>query len=176
MHRGSIRAPRATVWHSALAALAALAAGCQLVLDFSPIGDAGPDDIDSGANTALCTAGEPNDDLAAASAIVLSEPLDAALCGAADQDFHRFSVDGAEDVVIELTFSGAAGDLELSLWDAASATVLTISTGTDDDERIEQSAALNNRLPAGEYAALVVGRDDTVENTYQLTVTAQAAQ
>ena len=169
MQRGQIRLASARGVALALAAAVGAVAGCQLVLDFSPVPDGGGED--DGGLVAACELGEPNDELSAAAAASPGSAIQGALCGADDRDFFSFAVDGAQDAIVELTFGAADGDLELELWSVGTGEVLTVSTGTDDDERIEHSAALGNLLPAGEYAALVVGRDGAVENDYELLVT-----
>jgi hypothetical protein len=151
--------------------------GCSLILDFSgSIHDAGPVDGNPAADaSARCGTDEPNDALAMAVAIEAG-PRDAAVCPAGDHDFYGFSLDGTQDLAVDLTFAGESGarDLELQLYDVASAMVLTLSTGLDDDEHIEQSGAQGNRLPAGSYAIEIFGRDDQVENDYHLDVAISA--
>ena len=157
----------------ALAGIALLAAssGCQLLLDFSELADGGPTD-DSAASadaSALCATGEPNDTFETATAVTTGAL--GAVCGGGDLDFYGFTVDGNQDLELVLNFTaGAETDLELNLVDSTGA-VLTVSTGLDADERIEQSEALGNRLAAGDYAAEVFGRSETVTNEYELIVT-----
>lgn len=153
-----------------LIALLAAGSGCQLLLDFSELSDGGPPDDGATADaSALCGAGEPNESFAMAT-VVTTGAL-GAICGAGDLDFYQFTVDGNQDVVLVVNFTaGAESDLELDLVDSAG-TVLTRSTGLDGDERIEQSAALGNRLAAGDYAADIYGRTADVANEYELIVT-----
>jgi hypothetical protein len=155
---------------ASLIALLATASGCQLLLDFSELSDGGPRDDGAapGDASALCTAGEPNDTFETATAVTTGAL--GAVCGGGDRDFFRFTVDGNQDLEVVVTFTaGAETDLELNLVDSTGA-VLTISTGLDGDERIEQSMALGNRLAAGDYAAEVFGREATVANEYELIV------
>jgi hypothetical protein len=155
---------------AAFAAVSVLAAGCSLILDFAPAGDGGSSD-DAGASDgsapAGCAEGEPND--TADAPVALDGSIDAAVCGDGP-DYWSFEVDGTEDVVAELTFTAGESDLEMQLVSSPDGEVLTISTGTDADERIEQSAALGNRLAAGTYAIAVLGRPDTAQNAYHLAV------
>ncbi len=157
----------------------ALLAGCQLVLDFSPRDDGGappadaPGAADSGAGDAadLCGVLEPNEALAAALAV---EPgtFQAAICPAGDIDFYSFTVDGLQDLAIDVTFVAGPNDLELELLDADTGGVLTVSTGVDGNERIERSKAVSGRLPVGTYAVRVFGRDSaTVQNDYEVVLT-----
>ena len=152
----------------ALASGLLLAGGCSLLLDFSPAGDSGPRDDGGGDGGAVanCAVGEPNDTVDTAGAV--TDDVAAAICGDGP-DFWSFAVTGVEDVTIALTFTAGANDLEMQLQSMAGE-VLTISTGTDADEQIEQSAALGNRLEAGTYVIEVLGREDTAMNDYQLTV------
>jgi hypothetical protein len=171
MDRGSLSRRHLTLSVAAVLGSASLAAvGCQLVLDFSPASDGGGDGTEGDASSACGTA-EPNDELAQASQARSGDPITGALCGANDRDFFVFEVDGTQNALAELSFDGARGDLEFQLWSVQDETVLTVSTGLDNDERIEHSEALGNRLEAGAYAVEVMGRDETVENSYQLTIT-----
>lgn len=151
-------------------ALATGASGCQLLLDFSELADGGPPDDGASADaSALCATDEPNDSFDMATATTTGAI--GAICGGGDRDLYKFTVDGSQDVTLVLNFTaGADTDLELDLVDSTGA-VLTVSTGLDADERIEQSAALGNRLAAGDYAAEIVGRSATVSNEYELIVT-----
>lgn len=170
-----VRAPRRCAGRALAAlawmALAASSSGCQLLLDFSELADGGASDdgaVPADAS-ALCAAGEPNDSFETATAV--SSGALGAVCGGGDRDLYKFTVDGNQDVEVVVSFTaGADTDLELDLVDAAG-TVLTVSTGLDGDERIEQSAALGNRLAAGDYAAEIYGRTDAVSNEYELIVT-----
>jgi hypothetical protein len=169
-----VRAPREGAGRAVLAlvwiALGGAASGCQLLLDFSELSDGGPPGDGTGADaSALCSEGEPNESFETAGAVTTGAI--GAICGGGDLDFYKFTVDGNQDVVLVLTFTaGEATDLELDLVDSAG-TVLTRSTGLDGDERIEQSAALGNRLAAGDYAADIYGRTADVANEYELIVT-----
>lgn len=156
----------------------ALLAGCQLVLDFSPRDDGGatPADAsgaaDSGVADAvdLCGTLEPNDLLAEAQAV---EPgtFQAAVCPAGDIDFYSFTLDGMQDLAVDVTFVAGPDDLELELLDADTGGLLTISTGVDGNERIERSPTVTGRLPEGTYAVRVFGRDSTVQNDYEVVLT-----
>jgi hypothetical protein len=162
MHRACSRALLAT-------ALLALAPGCQLVLDFAPLADAGRD------TSALCGVSEPNDDMSAGAALAFDTEVEGAICADGDLDYYLFSVDGTQDVVAYLTFASGDQDLEMKLWSVGNAAVVTVSTGQDGDERIEQSMDLGNRLAAGDYAVEVLGRSDATFNGYQLVVSLDVA-
>src|SRR5688500_2753573 len=95
----------------------AAAAGCSLLLDFSPAKDGGPGDDaggnDDGGPAVNCDVGEPNDTYQTAR--VLEDSVDAAVCGDGP-DFWGFETNGAQDANILLTFgAGEANDLELQL-------------------------------------------------------------
>jgi hypothetical protein len=168
---GHARAARFGVVAFAWIALVLASSGCQLLLDFSELSDGGPSDDGSvpADASALCAANEPNDAFDMATAVT-SGAL-GAVCGGGDRDFYGFTVDGAQDLEVVVTFTaGEETDLELNLVDATGA-VLTVSTGLDADERIEQSLALGNRLAAGDYAAEIFGRTESVSNEYELILT-----
>jgi len=153
----------------------ALLAGCQLVLDFAPLEDAGPPDSGGPSDSAvadafdLCGELEPNDALA--EGFVL-EPgtYQASICPAGDNDYYRFSLDGSQDLAVDLTFQAGPDDLELELYNLDSAMLITVSTGIDGDERIEHSLDVSGRLPPGAYAVRVFGRDETIQNDYEITL------
>jgi CHAT domain len=141
--------------------VAGAAAGCDPVLDVEDFPDNCRSDVEL----------EPNDEPAMATPI---EPgsFEASICPGGESDFFAFSVDGTQDMVIEIMFQpGLMDDLELELYDAATATLLIISTGGDGDERIERSDALSSRLPAGSYLGRVYGRDASIETDYEFTLT-----
>ncbi len=157
---------------AAIAGLAFLA-GCQLVLDFSPIEDGGGGtQTDSGVIDAFdpCGVHEPNNDLANAAPIDVGT-FQAGICPAGDDDYYGFMLDGTQELVIVMMFQSAPGDLDISLYDATTTAVLQVSMSIQPVDRIEFSLALGNRLPAGAYAARVFGHDPSVENAYQLTLT-----
>lgn len=165
-----LRAPWGALAAVTWIALAPALSGCQLLLDFSELGDGGPPDDGAQADASLlCSTDEPNESFEMATPV--TSGAIAAVCGGGDRDFYKFTVDGNQDVSLVVNFTaGADTDLELNLVDSAG-TVLTLSTGLDGDERIDQSAALGNRLAAGDYAAEIFGRSATVSNEYELIVT-----
>ena len=143
--------------------LALLVGGCQLVLDFSPLADGGVN-----AGPTLCDALEPND---TADAALATDPgtVSASVCPGGDLDYYGFTVNGNQDVSLNLTFTASqANDLELQLVNVATGKVLTLSTGLTGEEKIVQSADLQSRLAAGTYAAEVFGRTDTAQSDYML--------
>jgi hypothetical protein len=153
----------------------ALLASCQLVLDFAPLDDAGPPDSGGPSDSAvadamsLCDQLEPNDALADG---FMLDPgtYQASICPAGDNDYFRFSLDGSQDLAVDLTFQAGVNDLELELYDVNTSAAITLSTGLDGDERIERSLAVSGRLPAGDYAVRVFGRDETIQNDYEINL------
>jgi hypothetical protein len=117
-------------------------AGCSLFLDFSE--GAIPEDAtpDSPFSQAECEFKEPNDSVAEAVLLDVSEAGPGAVCernvGVQDRDFYRFTVPaGTTTVTLRITFmSSATGDLDLRLYDATGSTVLASSVGFMDTEQI----------------------------------------
>ena len=158
-----------------LAGLAFLA-GCQLVLDFSseiqePVPDASTpaDAAPPDAAQSLCDALEPNDTSDAPMAIE-SGTFAASICAAGDQDYYSFTLDGAQDVDILVTFEAGSNDLDLELYLEGSGVALILATGSDGDEQIQRTEAQENQLDAGTYIIRVFGRLSGAQNDYQLTL------
>jgi hypothetical protein len=151
----------------------ALLTGCQLVLDFSPLRGANPDAgaPDGPVGPTSCDVLEPNDSLAEAQPIDTGtlQMFQASICPSGDSDFYRFTLDGAQDLSVLVTFASGANDLELELYNVTNDIPLVLSTGEDGDEQIVQ--AQDGRLPVGDYAVRVFGRSNAVVNDYQLTWT-----
>jgi hypothetical protein len=149
-----------------------LGPGCSLVLDFSPLADAAPPPDASGP--AHCDTLEPNEDVATAQPAGTG-PVEASICPGGDLDFYSFTVDGAQDVVADVTFRGGADTaVDLTLYDSATGDALVVAPGIDGDAKIEESAALGNTLVAGDYAVEVNAHDPAAQNDYELTVTITA--
>ncbi len=150
--------------------------GCQLVLDFSSLGDAGGPDAgapDGPAGPRFCDVLEPNEALADAQSIDTGslQMFDASICPSGDVDFYRFALDGTQDLSVLVTFASGANDLELELY-SASGVLLVFSSDQDGDELIVRSAAQQGSPPAaGDYTVRVFGRSDAAVNDYQLTWT-----
>jgi hypothetical protein len=160
----------------ALAAVAAAAMGiasCSLILDFSSERDGGADDAatpgDGGGD--LCAAFEPNDDLAQAHAITPGV-YQAAICPAGDDDYYRFDLGVAEDLLVRIDFDydDGAGDLDMILYAASDSLPREQSTGVGDFEEIVRTEAVGGHLPAGAYIVRVYSPIATVENEYTLTL------
>lgn|GEM_PF-2448555 len=159
--------------------LALFLGGCSLILDFDK--KENPADIDGAVSDAApfvdggdpCGAFESNDTLTAA---VLIEPgtySPLGICPGGDKDFFRFVLADNQDMVVEATFDNknGAGDLEMRLYDNSTGMIIDGSMGVLDFERVERSLADSNQLPAGEYVVEVYGFNDTIENTYDLSLT-----
>jgi len=177
--------------------LAQAASGCTLLLDFDkPLepgtsNDAGTDasaadgsgpTIDASqspdaAAAANCAAFEPNDDLAAASAIT-PMAIAAAICPNADTDFYSFALLASTDLTITLDFDNTASDLNLRLYDA-NGIVVAASLGSEASEVIARTGAQGNTLPGGTYRIEVLSATQDVTLDYSLTLSlmlASAAQ
>lgn len=105
--------------------------------------------VDQGSATVVAADGyEPND--SPAGAVQVQLPFASADAGLTTGDTDFFSFAGGAPRTIELTFSHAAGDLDLYLFDA-SGNELARSIGTSNSERIQQPFA------AGPVLVRVVG-------------------
>ncbi|MBX3160739.1 MAG: PPC domain-containing protein [Deltaproteobacteria bacterium] len=124
-----------------LLALATLAGGCSLVLDFSESAipkDAG---IDAPFSQEECDYKEPNDSAETAAVLVPGDVGPAAICstgGTDDHDFYRVTVPAnTASVTFRITFvNRPTGDLDLRLLDKTGGTVLARSTGFGNFEEI----------------------------------------
>jgi hypothetical protein len=143
--------------------------GCSLVLDFPELP---PRDGGADANAAACAELEPNDELAAPSAITPGA-FSLAICPTGDLDFFRFEVAGGQDVTIDLSFQngGEDGDLDLRLYRESDGAVISVSDGFDAaGEQITQTAADGDQLTAGMYVIEVYPFAETIQNEYSLTL------
>ncbi len=176
----------ARAWgRSALAVAFVSLSGCSLILDFGgDITDAGPggDDAAVGDGGSLCDFLEPNDNIRTAMAI---DPgtFQAEICPDGDRDWYSFSVNGAQDMTVQISFDAMAGlgDLDMLLFlDTGDSTGVELDpkgNGFGDVERIERtetSTVCTNqgwcRLPAGNYAVKVIPFGMR-QNTYTLELT-----
>ncbi len=152
--------------------LLCLLSGCSLILDFGgDITDAGGDPDDAGPD--FCDTDEPNNTQAMATPVE-DGMRQAAICPKGDVDFYSFTVDGAQDMIAELSFDnrGGLGDLDMLLFSETGAQLLPAGDGFGDVETIDRSeASANGRLPAGTYALRVFAFDNQRENTYTFTLT-----
>jgi hypothetical protein len=109
---------------------------------------------------------EPNDSLAAASPISLpfasaSVNIDEDL----QEDWYSFDLSCGLRVDADVTFSHAAGDIDLELRSSGNAVVGSSASGTDDE-------SITVDLPAGSYAARVYGDGAGSCNRYEMAVSA----
>jgi len=171
---------RAWRWGALTASLLGLA-GCSLILDFGgDLIDGGPSD-DSGSPPSdaadYCDAFEMNNTQATATPIEAGS-FTAAICPKGDRDFYSFSVNGSQDVLIEITFDnmGGLGDLDMLLYSETGAELMPKGNGFGNSETIERSAtSTEGRLPAGNYAVQVFAFDNQRENNYDFTLTVEGA-
>lgn len=108
---------------------------------------------------------EPNDEPLFATTI---EPgaLDAAVDPAGDRDYYQFPLTGGDELTVDLLFSHADGNLELTVLGPGQV-ILARSNSTTDDERVTLVAE-----QSGTYFLLVDGVDDaTARYTLDVSVT-----
>ena len=156
--------------------------GCQLLLDFSPLADGGPPDgvgaTRGDADARSCAPRlEPNDSLGEAAGGRAAAAFGAAICPARRHDFYGFTLDGSQDLVLELTFAAGAATISSSSSYDADGAVLTLSrpasTATSGSSIRRRSATA---WPPALRRARVRPRRATVQNEYQLdAVTVGAA-
>jgi hypothetical protein len=162
-------------------AIASLATGCSLILDFSDGAIPTDASIDSRFSQAECDFAEPND--SAASAMPLVSPTTAAICasGSDDHDFYRVTVPAATtQLTVTLNFiTSATGDLDLRLLDVTGSTVHSSSVGFDNTEQIvcpgaSPTCALGATppIPEGDYIIEVFPAVNGAQNRYDLTFVA----
>lgn len=143
--------------------------GCSLILDFgSDVRDAGGDDARVGdAGVDLCAAYEPNNTRDAATPVAPGT-YRAGICPGGESDFYSFELDGAQDLIITVTFDNmsGAGDLDLTLY-SDSGSIVGSSNNFGNTESISKTLA-TGRLPQGAYFLEVHGfmRSTSIENTY----------
>ena len=151
-----------------------LLGGCSLILDFS--GDSKPP-IDAPFNDAECAFKEPNDTLATATTLELTDIGPAAICsqtaGVDDHDFYRITVPANSSFSATIAFiNSATGDLDLKLTDAQG-TSLASSRGFDNDEQIVcpgASPPCAGPLAEGDYILEVFAANPGMANRYDITL------
>jgi hypothetical protein len=157
---------------------AILCSGCSLVLDFSgdlvdasPQIDGGVFDAGADADPSQPDAGptprelyEPNESFAEAQLIEPGTFGPIAVYPVGDHDFYRFTLTADHDVLIQVLFSNADGDLDLKLYDASMALIPPTSEGTDDDEEIQHTTGMNGRIGPGDFYIEVYGYNNSYFN------------
>jgi hypothetical protein len=141
--------------------LALLTSGCSLVLDFG--GEVAS--VDAGPSQAACDLGEPNNVFELALDLPPDTEVEFALCPAGDADFLRFSLPAQTQLVALFRFAATAGNLSLTLFDAAHlrrATALATSTGAV----FLCPSDSCSQLSAGDYVIEVTGVDLTAPLPY----------
>jgi hypothetical protein len=136
--------------------------------------DAGPVDarhVDAIVVDALVTGDfEPNNTRGTAHLISPGTYDSLAIDPRLDEDWFRFDLDQQNDVVIEILFTQATGDLDLGLVDS-SGTEIQYSTGSVDNERIERSTASGGPIGPGTFYIHVYSFMGQDTNTYTLVLT-----
>ncbi len=116
---------------------------------------------------------ESNNTLAEARAIRVGTPLtDLTINSAADQDWFKFTTTaaGTSDSQVFIDYSQGGGNLALALYDSSGQLLDQPSTAYDGVEAISLSG-----LAAGDYYAQVTGADGAMSSSYDLRVSAPAA-
>jgi hypothetical protein len=152
----------------ALAALAALASGCSLVLDWDVKPDGSLDPV-------ACTYKEPNDTLAQAPLITPLDTGPGGICTNGERDYYRFSVPAdMQTVTVQIAFD-AAMDLDLNLYDAGGGPLATGSAFGIPMETIVCPGATPTcpQLSLGDYVFEVFSVSPTVKNLYTISLTIQ---
>src|SRR5690606_39817686 len=115
-------------------------------------------------------AGGPTGPAAEARPIAFGAAVEGAVCGEGDLDYHGFTVDGMQDVVVNLTYPPGGGNLDVQIWSVADDMALTVGLGVAGAAQVEHSEMLGNRLAAGDYAALVLASEGATGTSYELEV------
>jgi hypothetical protein len=172
----------ALAWgRSALGAALISLCGCSVILDFGgDLTDGGPgDDAADGDGGSLCDFGEPNDNQASATPIEAGTFM-AEVCPDGDRDWYSFSVNGAQDMTVQITFDNmmGEGDLDMLLFSETGVELDPKGNGFGDVEQIVRTETgmpcINMglcRLPAGNYAVQVFAFDGRRQNAYTLQLT-----
>ncbi|WP_017715519.1 pre-peptidase C-terminal domain-containing protein [Kamptonema formosum] len=116
---------------------------------------------------------ESNNTLAEAAAIRVGTPLtDLTINSAADQDWFKFTTTaaGTPDSQVFIDYSQGGGNLDLALYDSSGQLLNQDSITYSGFGSISLSG-----LPAGDYYAGVTGVDGATSSSYDLTVSAPAA-
>lgn len=151
------------------------ASGCSLILDFS--GETKPP-VDAPFTDVECAFAEPNDTLATAATLAVTDVGPAAICSTAmgvdDHDFYKLTIPDNSSTTFKITFvTFATGDLDLKLTDAQG-TTLASSRGFDNDEEIlcpGASPPCAGPLAAGDYFLEVFPANPGMANRYDLAIT-----
>jgi len=148
-----------------------LSPACSLLLDFSDTAIPKDASIDGPFTQAECDYKEPNDAVATAAPIALTETGPAAICPATpdDHDFYRISI-GATALTITMTYPNrTSGDLDLKLYDMMG-NVVGSSRDLTGTERITCPSANCPALPAGTYIFEVLPSLPGSVNSYTFAI------
>jgi hypothetical protein len=151
-------------------ALAILASGCSLVLDFEKPPEPGP--IDGPVTDELCMAFEPNDSPDQATVVTPGDVM-AAIC-LGETDYFKITVDGTQSLLARITFMNrnGMGDIDLRLLNASGATTIDESRTSADVEEVMCPGGImcTGPLPAGDYLLQVLGFNAAVQSAYTLHI------
>ena len=147
---------------------------CSLLLDFSDAALPKDASIDSPFTQAECDYKEPNDSLATAAMVALTDTGPAAICPATpdDHDYYRFTIGAVTSVVITMTYPNrTSGDLDLKLYDTTGS-VLGSSRDITGTEKITCPSANCAALAAGDYIFEVLPSIQGSVNSYTFALQA----
>ncbi len=168
MPRGANRA--AIVARTGVLAALIGSTGCSLILDFDQPADAAPPDAP--VTMAQCSANEPNDTPATATAWAGLD-VDAAICGNGDVDLYAVGLVANQPIRATITFMNrnGAGDLDLRLLTGDGGMVLDESkTSADTETVLCPGGAPCPTITGGTYLIEVKGFTAGVQSAYLLHI------
>ena len=154
--------------------LALVSSGCSLILDFSGSTET---PADAAFTQAECDFKEPNNTLATATPLELTDVGPAAICpsgGSDDRDVYRVTLPASSTVSFKITyFFSPTGDLDIQLTDTQGS-MISASRSFDNDEVIAcpgQNPPCVGPLPAGDYFFEVFPGQPGMANRYDISIT-----
>jgi hypothetical protein len=127
--------------------------------------------VDGGEPTDCRDDGFEDNDTRADAAVVLGGTLDGLVVCPGDSDYFAIDLAAGDDLAITATFSDAAGDVDLLLFNA-DGTVVGSAITVSDDETIDYTATRSGRYVVQAY---LLGDDDVLGNTYELDLDVTSA-
>ncbi len=138
------------------------AAGASYALDVA---------VDGGEPTDCRDDGFEDNDTRADAAVVLGGMLEGLVVCPGDSDYFAIDLAAGDELAITATFSDAAGDLDLVLFNA-DGTVVGSAVSVTDNETIDYVATRSGRYVVQAY---LLGDDDVLGNTYELDLDVTSA-
>lgn len=127
--------------------------------------------VDGGEPTDCRDDGYEDNDTRIDAAVVLGGTLDGLVVCPGDSDYFAIDLAAGDDLAITATFSDAAGDLDLLLFNA-DGTVVGSAVTITDNETIDYTATRSGRYVVQAY---LLGDDDVLGNTYELDLDVTSA-